>query len=74
MARLVTKTAHQPKQVEKDSWVCMCGLSKSQPVCDSSHKRTADEDEELYVYEEGGRHKVKVIKATNGCCNCCSHK
>jgi CDGSH iron-sulfur domain-containing protein 3 len=33
----------------------MCGLSNNQPFCDSSHKKTADEEQEkIYRYNPDG--------------------
>jgi len=55
MPRLVVKKENKPMQVG-DKWICMCGLSKNQPFCDGSHKRTKDEDESrTYAYDEEKR-------------------
>ena len=68
MARKVLKTAKVPYEIkpQKESvWICMCGLSKNQPFCDGSHKKTADEKEEkgkIYEYNEGGEKKRNKIK------------
>lgn len=56
MARIVKKTAHgnmELKPSNKSYLICMCGLSKNQPFCDSSHHATLDEDDsKLYEYDE----------------------
>ena len=41
-------------------WICMCGLSKNQPYCDGSHKKTTGEEEgKTYEYDpEGHRSEV----------------
>jgi len=38
----------------------MCGLSKNQPFCDGSHKKTRDEEEgKIYEYDaEGHRREI----------------
>ncbi len=64
MARLVKKEAHEPIEItpsDKPKWACMCGLSKNQPYCDSSHKKTRDEVlGKIYKYnEDGSREEVK---------------
>jgi len=43
----------------------MCGLSSKQPYCDTSHKKTAgEEDNKTYAYEkEGDRIEVKNWEA-----------
>ncbi len=58
MARLVKHEAQGPKEVKvgnETTWMCMCGLSKNEPFCDGSHKKTKDEqDGRLYVYNKKG--------------------
>lgn len=82
MPRLIVKTAHGPYEVkpQKDSaWICMCGLSKNQPFCDASHKKTLDEDEkELYVYDPKTGVRTSQSENMDGCCGgeggCCGGK
>jgi CDGSH iron-sulfur domain-containing protein 3 len=64
MSRLVKKEYKGPLKIKvgtKSISICMCGLSSNQPFCDSSHKKTADEeDNKTYAYEkEGNRIEVK---------------
>ena len=58
MARLVKKEAQGPMEIppsDKSKWICMCGLSKNQPFCDSSHKKTRDELQgKIYKYKDDG--------------------
>jgi CDGSH-type Zn-finger protein len=59
--RNVLKTDQGPLEVkpqEKSVWICMCGLSKNQPFCDGSHKKTRDEEGgKIYAYDEEGHRR-----------------
>ena len=64
MTRLVKRTPMEPTKFMidgKEQWLCKCGLSKSQPYCDGSHKLAKGEDPgKLYWYDEAGaRHEVQ---------------
>jgi CDGSH-type Zn-finger protein len=82
MARIVLKTAKEPIVVDKNSHICMCGLSHNQPYCDGSHKQVSDELEKTYFYHESGRFVVSEIQTEGGGCSCgdtsacadCPHK
>ena len=59
MARIVKRTATGPLKLEPGSepkWICMCGLSRNQPFCDSSHKKAAEAEgaDKLYWYDQQG--------------------
>jgi CDGSH-type Zn-finger protein len=64
MSRLIRHEAKGPAVIEiapgKIVEICQCGLSKTQPFCDDSHKKTRDEgDGVLYVYD-AEHHRVAV--------------
>ena len=62
MARLVKHEEQGPVEIKvgnESKWICMCGLSKNKPFCDSSHKKTKTEEPgKLYVYELDSRKEV----------------
>lgn len=60
MAREIRHDAREPEILDEGDlgddgklYVCRCGLSDDQPLCDGSHSTTGDEDEEVvYKYED----------------------
>jgi len=88
MARKIIHTGKGPVEIKsqkKSVWICTCGLSKNQPFCDSSHKKTLDEkDDKIYEYDKKGNRIITdcCTDDTNkdsccgGCCDddCCTKK
>ena len=64
MARIIKKEDQGPIEIppsDKSRWICMCGLSKNQPFCDSSHHKTKEEEQgRVYIYKaDGTREEIK---------------
>ena len=77
MSRIIKKTEKgnfELKAGDKVFHICMCGLSKNQPFCDGSHKKTTDEkDGVVYEYDEKGERMELGMEMEGGCCGggCC---
>lgn len=65
MTRIVKREATQPIEVKvggETQYICACGLSKTPPFCDGSHKLTEGEAPgKLYWYDnDGARHDASI--------------
>ncbi len=62
MARIVVNEHSGPMEVKvggESKWICMCGLSKTKPMCDGSHRQCSGEEKgKLYRYDNGARSEV----------------
>ena len=68
MARLVRKEAKGPYELKngtESTWICMCGLSDAQPFCNGTHKKTADEKDEVYTYSKDCSTRTEVASIYN---------
>ena len=68
MARLVRKEAKGPYELKngtESTWICMCGLSDVQPFCNGTHKKTADEKDEVYTYSKDNITRTEVASIYN---------
>ena len=80
MPRIIKRAAHGPAKHTTASGevfsICRCGLSRNEHgLCDTSHKKTLDEDEsKLYCYDENqNREEVADKEECEGCCGSCCH-
>lgn len=62
MARIVSHDHTGPIEVKvgtESKWICMCGLAKTKPFCDGSHRACSGEEQgKTYRYENGKRIEV----------------
>jgi CDGSH-type Zn-finger protein len=70
MARVIIKKDKSPVEIKvggESVWICRCGLTDNPPYCSGKHKQTRDEkDDELYIYENSKRYRVKLEKIEEG--------
>jgi|Deesub1362B_J571_1020462.scaffolds.fasta_scaffold00005_146 CDGSH-type Zn-finger protein len=64
LPRIVIHHEKRPYEIEIDGkklYICMCGLTKTKPLCDDSCVLTGDEEEsKLYLYTDDGRIEVEI--------------
>lgn len=64
MPRLVRHEATGPIEIKpqpQSVWICGCGLSQNQPMCDGSHKTCRQEAQgKVYVYDKERKTVLEV--------------
>ncbi|MHB8361588.1 MAG: CDGSH iron-sulfur domain-containing protein [Thermoplasmataceae archaeon] len=61
MARLVLHERNVPYTIkigDQEAHICACGLSSNKPYCDGTHKKTLDEKNETFVYDNDSKTKI----------------
>jgi len=80
MSRLILNTKQGPTKIsvsDKDIYIYRCGLSDDKDgLCDGSHKKTLDEDEDqIYCYDENDKKtKVGKVDGEHECCGGCKNE